>query len=270
MTHLIRIATITALASLLLAACGGTTLGSTAPLDGQWEIERIADESGTLSPPVDDTSPFLSFTDLGTDEAAVAGNTGCNSFSGPVAVETDGSFEAGNFMMTLMGCPDARGGQEESILSHMSAADAWSVDGDVASLSVDGEVGLALRRIDMSLEGSAWLATGINNQADGVRSVVIGTEPTLIFESDRRLTGTTGCNDLNGSYVVDDDAIEIGPVATTRKFCQTPDGVMGQEQNMTAALENATTYEISGFSLTLMDADGATMLNAVRIDEPRS
>jgi heat shock protein HslJ len=200
---------------------------------------------------------------------SVSGNTGCNSFSGPVEIDNDGSFAAGTFTMTLMGCPDALGEQEGSILGHMLAADAWSVDGETASLSAEGAVVLSLRRTDTSLEGSAWVVTGINNQKGGVQSVVADTKPTLFFDTDGRLSGTTGCNDLNGSYETDGPSIDTGPVATTRKFCQSPDGLMDQEWNMTAALTNAAAYQINGFMLNLRDADGHTMLNAQRIRVPR-
>jgi heat shock protein HslJ len=172
-------------------------------------------------------------------------------------------------MMTLMGCPDSLGDQEGSILAAMSAADTWAVDGDTASLSTNSVMVLSLRRIGTSLEGSAWAVTGINNQTGGVQSVLADTEPTLFFEPDSRLTGTTGCNDLTGSYETDGPSVEIGQLATSRKFCQSPDGVMDQEQNMVVALDNASTYQISGFTLNLRDADGHTMLNAHRITDPK-
>jgi heat shock protein HslJ len=268
MSAFLRIAAVSALASLLLAACGGTTVDSADSLEGQWEIEQIADESGTLTSPIDATSPYLSFTDVESQNAAVSGDTGCNSFSGPVEVGDDGSFEAGDFMMTLMGCPEDLGTQEGLILSHMSAADTWAVDGDTGSLSADGAVVLALRRLDTSLAGSGWLVTGINNQSGGVQSVLADTEPTLGFQTDGLLFGTTGCNDLTGLYNFDDPSIKIGEVAVNKGFCQSPEGVMGQEQNMVAALENAASYTITGSSLNLRDANGSTMLNAQRLPEP--
>ena len=268
MTAFARFATIAGLASLLLAACGGTTADSTDSLEGQWEIEQIADESGTLTSPVDDTSPYLSFTDVQTDDTTVEGHTGCNTFSGPVEVGADGSFNSGNFAMTLIGCPDDLGTQEGLILSHMSGADTWAVDGDTASLSSDGVVVLALRRIDTSLAGSLWLVTGVNNQSGGVQSVLADTEPTLGFQTDGLLFGTTGCNDLTGVYNFKELSIQIVEIAVNRGFCQIPDGVMDQEQNMVAALENATTYTIDGFVLNLRDDDGHTMLNATRLAEP--
>jgi len=268
MTGFTRIATVSALASLLLAACGGTTVDGADSLEGQWEIEQIADDSEALTSPIDETSPYLSFTDVGSQNATVEGNTGCNSFSGPVEVGDDGSFAAGDFMMTLMGCSQDLGTQEGLILSHMSAADTWAVDGDTASLSTDGSVVLALRRIDTSLSGSFWSVTSINNQSGGVQSVVADTEPTLLFQTDGLLFGTTGCNDLTAVYNFKESSIRIVEVKVNKSLCQTPEGVMDQEQNMVAALENAATYTITGSSLNLSNKDGHTMLTADRLPEP--
>ena len=268
MTQFARFATVAALVSLLLAACGGTTVDSSDSLEGQWEIEQIADESGALTPPVDGTFPYLSFTGVQTDDSTVEGHTGCNGFSGTVEVGADGSFNSGDFSVTLMGCPDGVGTQEGRILAHMSAADTWTVDGDTASLSSDGAVVLALSRIDASLAGSFWMVTSINNQSGGVQSVLAGTEPMLAFQTDGLLFGTTGCNDLTGVYNFKESSIQIVEIAVNRGFCDTPDGVMDQEQNMVAALENAATYTINGVSLNLRDKDGSTMLDATRLPEP--
>jgi heat shock protein HslJ len=49
-----------ALTSLLLAGCGVSNTGDTGVLNGQWEIEQVADDNGTLSPPVDDDTALLS------------------------------------------------------------------------------------------------------------------------------------------------------------------------------------------------------------------
>lgn len=269
MTLLIRFAMVALPTSLIFAACGGSSTDPTASLAGQWEIEQIANGSGVLTAPVAETSPFVAFSDVEMPGSAATGNSGCNTFSGGVEIGEDGGFEAGDLVMTLMGCPGDLGEQDRLIIGNMTAATTWSAESDTATLSAKGSVLLALRRIDTSLEGSAWAVIGINNQTGGSQSVVIGTEPTLWFRADGRFTGTAGCNDMNGSYGVDEETIEIGQLVTTRMFCQSPEGVMDQERNMAVALNNAATYEVDGFSLNLRDADGHTVLNAQRIPEPR-
>lgn len=237
-------------------------------LEGQWGIEQVADDEGGLVSAVNGTSPFLAFRDTGTEASTMSGHTGCNSISGSVEVGGDGAFAADTFATTLMACEGDVGEQEQRIVAALTNADTWAIKGDTATLSSQGSAVLVLHRIDTTLEGSFWVVTGINNQTGGVQSVVTGTEPTLWFDAVGNLTGTTGCNNLMGTYAVDGPTIEIGPVATTRKLCSAPAGVMEQEQNMIAALNRSATYVIHGFTLNLRDTDGSTMLNAHRGAEP--
>jgi heat shock protein HslJ len=57
------------------------------------------------------------------------------------------------------------------------------------------------------------------------------------------------------------DGITIGPLMSTRKFCDDPDAaggptVMEQEAALIAALEHATGHRIEGSRLTLLRPDG--------------
>jgi heat shock protein HslJ len=52
----------------------------------------------------------------------------------------------------------------------------------------------------------------------------------------------------------------VQPAAATRKFCDSPAGVMEQETAFFTALEHSTTVETVSTGVTLRDADGATQL----------
>ena len=56
---------------------------------------------------------------------------------------------------------------------------------------------------------------------------------------------------------MDGEKITIGPLASTMKFCNDPEGVMDQEAQYLAALQSAATYRIEGNRLELRTADGA-------------
>jgi heat shock protein HslJ len=62
-----------------------------------------------------------------------------------------------------------------------------------------------------------------------------GTEITALFDQYGNLSGNTGCNNYISKFLVNDRAIEIGPVAATRMFCAEPEGIMEQESNYLAA-----------------------------------
>ena len=93
-----------------------------------------------------------------------------------------------------------------------------------------------------------WLAIELNGKP------VEG--PTLKI-ADNRVTGTGGCNRFTGPIVVNENAIKIGPVASTKMLCS---GKAEVEADYFAALEQAQTYSIEGDSLTLMSSSGSTIL----------
>jgi len=76
------------------------------------------------------------------------------------------------------------------------------------------------------------------------------------------LSGNSGCNTYNGGYEASGTTLKVGPLVSTQKACATPAGVMEQEQQYLAALQNAATYEIAGNTLTIRDASGATQVVA--------
>jgi heat shock protein HslJ len=107
----------------------------------------------------------------------------------------------------------------------------------------------------ITLTGTTWLATGINNGRGGVQSLVADTEVTAVFGTDGTVTGSAGCNQYNGGYTVTGTNIKIGPLATTRMACAEP--IMTQEAAFLAAMQNATVYSITADRLELRDGGGA-------------
>ena len=93
-------------------------------------------------------------------------------------------------------------------------------------------------------------------------SLIIGTEISLEFGADGTVSGNASCNSYSGSYEADGAAITIGPLAVTERFCADPEGIMDQEQQYLAALQNAQVYAISQARLELRDNSGALQVQA--------
>jgi putative lipoprotein len=93
-----------------------------------------------------------------------------------------------------------------------------------------------------------WLLAEVNG---------IGARPgqgqSAHFElhKNEKLTGSTGCNTFNGSYIASEGALQFMPGATTMKMC-TP-AISGQEQAFLAALKATTNYRITGSTLELLN-----------------
>jgi heat shock protein HslJ len=107
------------------------------------------------------------------------------------------------------------------------------------------------------LTGTSWEAIGYNNGKQAVTSVIAGTQMDIQFGKDGTVSGNSGCNTYSGSYTVNGNQIQIGPLASTMMACEDPAGLMDQEQQYLAALQTATTYQIEGNVLQLRTADGA-------------
>jgi putative lipoprotein len=73
----------------------------------------------------------------------------------------------------------------------------------------------------------------------------------LVLHKKGRLTGSTGCNQIAGSYIASEGALQFTPAGTTMKMCSPQ--IAGQEQAFLAALKATTAYRIDGQTLELLN-----------------
>ncbi len=106
------------------------------------------------------------------------------------------------------------------------------------------------------LENMYWKLTRLDGQPVRVRDG--GREPHLVLHSaDGRFAGSSGCNQLNGVYERDGEAITFGQVAATKMMCAE---LMAQEQLLLTALARVTGWRLIGQHLELLDDGGAVLL----------
>jgi heat shock protein HslJ len=117
----------------------------------------------------------------------------------------------------------------------------------------------------LPLAGSAWRASGIDMGRGAMASVVQGTEVTLAFDAEGRVSGGAGCNRYSARYVADGSALRIEEPALTRMACLQP-GVMEQERAFLAALRSVATARVDGERLELRRADGSLAVSLRRAD----
>jgi heat shock protein HslJ len=102
----------------------------------------------------------------------------------------------------------------------------------------------------LRLSGTSWVLVSLEGAP-----VLPGTEITAAFGTDRRVSGSSGCNRYVGAYEVGGPGLEVGPLATTRMFCGDP-GVMDQEQRYLSALQGAALAAVEGGQLLVTDGAG--------------
>lgn len=76
----------------------------------------------------------------------------------------------------------------------------------------------------------------------------------LSFTTEGRVSSSTDCNQVVGSYTTDGQSLTFGPLATTMMYCEG-----SQETEYTTLLAKTTGYAITGDALTLQLSDGGTM-----------
>jgi heat shock protein HslJ len=196
-------------------------------------------------------------------DGKLAGNTGCNSFTGNYEVMDPNIIKIAPAGMTLMACENTLMVQETAVLEALPLVRTYKITGQVLQLFDGSQAELLRYRADQqaSLIGTNWVATGINNGKQAVVSVAEGTEVTALFNAMGQITGKGGCNNYNGPFTTSGNTIKIGPVASTMMACD--EAAMAQEMAYFKALENSATYEIRGDKLELRAADGALQVSFV-------
>jgi heat shock protein HslJ len=124
--------------------------------------------------------------------------------------------------------------------------------GITPSATLSGDIPCAHQALDKaSLTGSYWRPVEIDKKA--VRVKAGQREPHIVLESEHRMRGFGGCNQIQGGYEVQGNGLRFIGTATTRMFCE---GSMEQEARFLLAMEATATYAITGDTLELYDASG--------------
>jgi heat shock protein HslJ len=231
------------------------------PLEGTlWELATYNNGQNAMVSVLPDTFVTAKFED-----EQVSGSAGCNSYFG--AYETSGDMiQIGPLASTMMACADPVNEQEQLYLVALESVATFQIIANRLELiSEEGALAAMYQAVEpVELPGTNWDVISYNNGRGGVTSVIIGTELTVNFDEET-VAGLAGCNNYNGGYEVDGQAINFGPLATTRKFCPDPEGTMDQESEFLAALENAARYEIEGDRMDMYFEDGARAMTLERM-----
>jgi heat shock protein HslJ len=194
----------------------------------------------------------------------LAGSTGCNSFGGSYEDNgTDLTITLG--AMTQKSCGPAATAQEGALIQLFPLVASYTKSGDTLTFKNDqGAVLATYNATTNTLAGTSWQVTGVNNGQQAVVSTSATEKLTATFADDDTFAGFDGCNQLSGPYSSDDSgALTFGPLAATQKACGDPQ-VEQLATEYAAALAAVTTYDISGNTLTLRDASGATQVTATK------
>jgi len=230
--------------------------GDAVDLDGTaWVLSSLPGRS--LLPDVVATARF--------EGGRVQGTDGCNRYTAPYTTKGSSLQVGARGPTTRMACPPAVMRQADAFIGALVRADTYRVvDGQLQLATTDGALLATLSAQPSSLAGTSWRVTGYNNGKQAVVSVLAGTDLTMAFARDGKVSGSAGCNGFTAPYRGEGQKLALGPVAATRKFCATPDRVMEQEQQFLQALAVVASARFEGRRLELRTAAGALAVTLVR------
>jgi heat shock protein HslJ len=91
---------------------------------------------------------------------------------------------------------------------------------------------------NVSLADTSWIVSTINGGG-----VIPDAPPTIAFSSDKRLSGTTGCNQYSALFSTDGNRITIGALTATEMACEGAHDA--QEQVFLKGIDGASTWHVT-------------------------
>jgi len=98
------------------------------------------------------------------------------------------------------------------------------------------------------LRGTNWVLKEI----EGVQPIN-GTVLTVEF-TEEQISGSAGCNQFGGNYMIDEETIRLDSIYNTEMACLEPEGAMDQEQVYLEVLRSAVRFTQTETELMIFDA----------------
>ena len=230
---------------LALAACGDESSAG-GSLKGKSYLSTAVTENGQAKQLAAKTRIRLQFT----DDGRLIADAGCNSMQSRVST-SNGRLAVEDLAMTDMGCDAPRHAQDDWLATLLHNKPTWKLEADTLTVASGGTtISLLDRKTaepDLPLDGTNWsLETVITGE---VASHQAGSEKAWITFNGERVTGSTGCNELQGVVARDNGKLTFGDLVTTRRAC-VGDGA-ALESAFLDTLKGEVTYEIDSSRLKL-------------------
>ena len=193
----------------------------------------------------------------------VSGSTGCNRIVGSYELNEE-ALHFGPLAMTMMACvPDELMKLEQTFVKALATVQTWKIDGThLALLDAQGKV---VARFDAtppaSLEHASWHLVELRAKPVAESEDAANKAEIVLDQTEHRVSGSTGCNRIMGSYELNGDKLHFGPLGMTMMACAQE--LMKQEQTFVKALADVATWKIDGTQLDLLDAKGEVVARFV-------
>ncbi len=182
------------------------------------------------------------------DGDTLGGTAACNEYGGEYFIEGS-TLGIDNFSMTAMGCQPEVRAAESAYLAALSDVDG--IDLVVDELALSGPSTELIFRLNDpvpidGIVGRLWLLESLS-QGEETR-VPLGDPATLVLAEDGTVTGSTGCRELSGDYIVSGNQI-VFPNFAADGEC--PTSLWDQDGLVVTVLGDGFVPTLQGDRLTL-------------------
>jgi heat shock protein HslJ len=218
-------------------------------VDTLWVLEAFGKPDNPSAP---ETGTMI--TAQFSEEGILSGAAGCNRYTTSY-VAKDGRMAIEMPANTTMACTKGME-QEAAYMQALMEAESYTINGGTLEITYGGGQGvLRYTSQHLPIENVLWTLVTMNGEVNQVGLV----PTTALFEPGTEPgKGTVGgvamCNNYGGSYTINQDALKVDPLATTRVNC--PDKVMQAEATYLEVLGNAKSYQVFGNTLVITSEKG--------------
>jgi len=241
---------------LPLAGCGdesGAGGADAGPLKGKSYLSVSVTESGKPKKLAPNTRVRLQFM----DDGRLVADAGCNTMGGKVSTGGGLLTVEDGLAVTDLGCDAPRHAQDDWLVQLLQGKPTWKLEQNKLNVTTGDTVVVLQDRDtaepDLVLDGTKWSVETVISGETASHST--GSEKAYLTISGERITGSTGCNDLQGIVARTGDKLTFGELGTTRRACAGAAAAL--EKAVLGVLKGEVSYSIDSKRLKLRAADGS-------------
>ncbi|HKZ92420.1 MAG TPA: META domain-containing protein, partial [Candidatus Limnocylindrales bacterium] len=230
--------------------------------DGTWMVLGFDAWGDGLVEPLRGSSLTVSLLPAGRLE----GETGCGTYVGSYTVDGD-RIRLGIVSKGGDACGRKPADEAFDLTQALTFATTWAPSASGLELLDDsGRVRVALARPAVDGLAGAWLVERYARSSGDLAGTLDGTEVSISFGPDGRVTGSTGCRTFEGSYSVEADRIVIAPIEVVGLPCEGDE--RRQDRRILGILDTSVLWRREGGWLILADGSGVELIEASTAAHP--
>ena len=220
-----------------------------------WQLAKIRNQNNELI-----TLSSSQISRLFFKNDRVTGKAACNDYFGNYQL-TATNLVIEQISSTMAMCPEEVMSQEFNFLAHLEKVTHYKIMNQTLQLfDKEHQLNLSFTVPKLTpLVDTEWQLLAVNT-GNALVSNLATEIITAKFSDDKKIHGLAGCNIYSAVYETEQDTLTVSLAITTRKFCQSPKGVMETEANYISALGQSVRYQITADRLTLFDKNQRRLL----------